>query len=361
VRVEKLVDKSVTLVIPIRDRDSWRIEKLVGSLRDHGGDPRVIVVDYGSSKEYSEAYAKIAHSLGIDYEKMHAEGRPWNKCHAINRGARLANSDYVCTADVDVYFATNPLPFCLGSHASKTMFHIYTYWLDMGGDLKSARPAGLGGPGGFQLLPRAAFVESGGYDERIIYWGQEDIDWPERLKRLGYEMIWLPEPHRIYHQWHPSPEAGYLRPTTASYNTMSYCVENKSSPVLAQDWGGALPESERPILPLLKVGRPVMVRFDANALMKYRNLVGLLETKTLGKFIKLDLGPRKIRRPLSSTARKVKFALRPITALVGLDCSEKINGNFDYLYAVLPALMKDGLRDYYISKDLSSVFLLWNN
>jgi len=239
------------------------------------------------------------------------------------------------------------------------MYHVNAYWLGKDGNERSARPAGLGGPGGYQFIARRAFEESGGYDERIVYWGQEDNDWPERLKALGYELVWLPEPHRVYHQWHESPEAGSLRPTTASFETMRCCIANRAGPVILQDWGKAVPFSERPVLEAMRGGNPIGIKLEPNALMKYYPAIGLMETKNSGPFIEVVLGPRFIRRPLSTASELIASVLRPLTAIAGLDCSKKINRNFDYFYAALPALKDNGLTDYYISRDLSSVFLIW--
>jgi hypothetical protein len=354
------VDDIVTLVLPLRNRDSWRIERLVGSLRSHGADPRVLIIDYGSDRPFAKQYEEIAAELGLEYERMEAEGTPWNKCRAINRGARLANSGFVCTADIDVYFKTDPIRYCKERWSEREMFHIRSFWLPRGGGEDRAVEAGEGTPGMFQFVDRTAYEESGGYDERIVYWGMEDLDWPMRLETLGYKMLWLPEPHRIFHQWHQPSESGRLRPDMASYQTMRYCIENLMVPVIRQDWGKPISRDDRPILAMMGSRTPEVVRVGKNALMHYGNLGIILDTKGADHFIKLDLGPRLVKRPLSRFSGIAKTLLRPITAAVSLDCDEKTNRNFDYLYAMLPALSANGLADYFISSDLSEVFLYWS-
>jgi hypothetical protein len=353
------MNDSITLIVTIRDREAWRIEKLVGSLRLHGGEARAIVVDYGSEKPYAEQYAAVCRSIGIEYERMETEGRPWNKCLAINRGVRLARGEYVCTADVDIFFTSDPLTYCVEHYDEKKMFHIDTYWLGKGGDIGAATPAGRGNPGGFQFIGKNAFEESGGYDERIVFWGLEDLDWPRRLGQLGYEQVWLPERYRIYHQWHSSSGGGARRPAIASFDTMSYCIENRINPVLSQDWGKAAGLSDRPILSMIESRTPDIVRISKNALMHYGNIDILLDTRGWGRFVKLELGARLVKRPLSRFAGVAKSIMRPITAVAGLDCDEKTNRNFDYFYAMLPVLLENGLEDYFIVKDLSEVFLYW--
>jgi len=353
------MDDSVTLIVPIRDRDAWRVEKLVGSLRLHGGDPLVMLVDYGSTKPFAERYAAISRSLGLEYERMETEGRPWNKCLAINHGVRLAKGEHVCTVDADVFFSSNPLPYCLENSDGRKMFHIDTYWLGKDCDVSAARPAGRGNPGGFQFVRKGAFEESGGYDERIVFWGLEDLDWPRRLAELGYEEVWLPEQYKIFHQWHASSASGPGRPATASFDTMRHCLANRINPILRQDWGRSVGPSDRPILSMLGSRSPDVVRINKNALMHYGNLDILLDTRGPDRFVKLELGSRLVKRPLSRFAGAAKTVLRPITALAGLDCDDKTNRNFDYFYAMLPVLVGNGLADYFISRDLSEAFLYW--
>jgi hypothetical protein len=356
------MQEAATLIVTIRNRDAIRFTRLVESIRQHGDPPRVILVDYGSSEDYSRHYRDAVHSLGsgVEYEKLWTEGWPWNKCRAINHGVRLARTEYISTSDVDMLYSTDPFAFCLEQNNKRSMFHIDTYWLAADGGIETARPAGHGNPGGFQFIAREAFIETGGYDERMVYWGLEDLDWPARLEKLGYRQVWLPEPHRIYHQWHKPAEGGSLRPETASFDTMRCCLENLSKPLLAQDWGMGVERSDRPILSLLEDGAPAAeIEFSINDLMHYGNLELLLDTRKQGAFVKLRLGPRRIRRPLVSLSKAAKTMLRPITAMVGLTCVDKLNCSFDYLYALLPVLRESGLMDYYLTKDLSEAYLYW--
>ena len=59
-------------------------------------------------------------------------------------------------------------------------------------------------------------------------------------------------------------------------------------------------------------------------------------------------------------AGAVRKMIRPLTALTGLDCSPKTNSNFDYAYAMIPALLRHGLRDYFVTGDLSAIYLYWS-
>jgi hypothetical protein len=131
------------------------------------------------------------------------------------------------------------------------------------------------------------------------------------------------------------------------------------NPVLKQDWGRPVTLADRPILPLIHSSKPEYLELASNALMHYGNLERILETKKHGTFVRLGLGSRLIKRPLSQASALVKKMLRPATAIAGLTCSDKINCNFDYLYSMLPVMRNHGLRDFYIEPDLSAVYLLW--
>jgi hypothetical protein len=353
--------EKVTVIAVIRNRDPERIVNLATSIREHGADPSFLLVDYGSSEPLSQSYSEISARLGIRYERISSEGLPWNKCHAINCGVRLAKTEYIVTTDIDMLYVSDPIRYCLDHYSGKTSYHIYAHWLPKSGRADKAKFAGPGSPGGFQFVPASAFHEAGGYDESLKYWGQEDLDWPTRLRELGYGQEWLPEPHKMYHVWHESSERGYLRPATANYDTMNACLRNQFEPVLRQDWGRAWQESDRPILGIMKRENPLRMAFEANQFSKYGEIKAALDSRERGRFIKLDLGSRTIRRYLSRLAGPMYKLMRPVAALTGLSCSLRLNSNFDYLYAALPLFLERGLSDYYIAPDLSSVYLLWGD
>lgn len=352
--------EEITLIIPLRNREAYRVRRLVASLRENGADPSIVLVDYGSRPEFATSYAAVALELGLEIEPMLARGLPWNKCKAINRGVRLSSSQVVCMADVDMAFSTDPISAALTMGTAKRMFHVQAYWLPKNGSLTKARPGGLGAPGGFQLVERSAYNELGGYDEDIQYWGLEDLDWPDRLKTIGYEQVWLPEPHRLYHLWHEPSEAGRLRPETASFETMKHCVANKLKPRLKQDWGKPLGIADRPILKMIaSPEKAISVHLEPNALMHYGTLHAITESRVSGSFVRLDLGTRMIRRPFCHFRDEAKAIMRPLAAMTGNSVVDKLNCNFDYLYAMLPALLENGLIDYYIDDTLEFVFLFW--
>lgn len=351
------MQNKITVIITIRNREPWRIEDLVQSVRSHGAAPIFHILDYGSSAEYAAEYEKLCHSLELRYIFTQTEGLPWSRSRALNCGVKPAETPFIVTTDADMLYESNPFKYCLDNYEDKTMYHMETYWLPKNGDKKKAKYAGHGNSGGFQFIAKSAFEEIGGYDERMLYWGVEDLDFPDRLKKIGYTQIWLPDTFRLYHQWHPVSEANCRRPQTATVNTLKYAWENQLNPVIKQDWGKTLTEKDRPILKELRNGKPKIIELQNSELSSWETADFILNTRK-ERFIKLLLGNRINNGLFMRIKNAAKILLKPVSAFTAM--SSTINMNFDILYELIPLLQNHGLRDYYIESDLSSVFLLWS-
>lgn len=350
------MQNKITVIITIRNRDTLRIEKQIASIRSAGADPAFYIVDYGSQESYAKQYCTLCTKFNLQYTHIYAEGLPWNKCRALNYGAKTAKTPFIVTTDADMLYESNPFKYCLDNYEDKTMYHMETYWLPKNGDKKKAKYAGHGNSGGFQFIAKSAFEEIGGYDERMLYWGVEDLDFPDRLKKIGYTQVWLPDTFRLYHQWHPVSEANCRRPQTATVNTLKYAWENQLTPVIKQDWGKTLTEKDRPILQELHNRKPKIIELQNSELSSWETADFILNTQK-ERFIKLVLGRRINNGLFMRIKNAAKIVLKPVSAFTAM--SSTINMNFDILYELIPLLQNHGLRDYYIESDLSSVFLLW--
>lgn len=353
------MNKKITVIITIRNREPWRIQDQIISIRTTGANPAFHIVDYGSDLKYSIKYKLLCNELNLNYTYMYTQGLPWNKCHAINYGAKTATTPFIVTSDVDMIYDGNPFQWCLDNYQEKTMYHMETYWLPKSGKKEKAKYAGHGNPGGFQFINKNAFIEIGGYDEQIVYWGLEDIDWPNRLISKKYTQKWLPQQFKIYHQWHKQSVINYNRPITATFNTYSYLWQNSFQPILTQNWGSPLFKENRPILNYIKTKTPQNIELKTNELQRWHRENPILSTKKKNAFIKINLSPRLKKRPLDIFRQITKKILKPITALTGTQITENLNQNFDYFYALLPLFKQNGLRDYYITDDVSTIYLLW--
>ena len=104
-----------------------------------------------------------------------------------------------------------------------------SYWLPKDGNKKKAKCAGESACGGFLCIRNSTFSAIGYYDPKIKYWGMEDIDLVQRLKRTGNEPCRLPEEYKMFPRWHPNAESGFLRPDTARYDTLREYYANANA------------------------------------------------------------------------------------------------------------------------------------
>lgn len=350
----------ITVIITIRNRDPWRIEKQVKSIRDTGANPSFHVVDYGSTSEYRDQYEELCKELEIQYTHLYAEGLPWNKCRAINYGARQAQTPFIVTSDVDVIYDGNAFQWCLDNYKDKHFYQIESFWLPKSNKKSKSKSAGHGSPGLFCFTHKSAFEEVGGYDERYEYWGLEDLDWPERLKKVGYNQIWLPTEFKIFHMWHISMSDSIYRPYTASQNSIRFSVENLIQPILNQEYGKSLRIEERPILKFIEEKEYKTISFRDKSFSFWGNWAELLSEKFNGCY-KIIIGNRIKKRPLQIFRKQTKFLLKPCTALTSNRIETNVNISFDYFYECIPLLKKIGLCDYYFSDDVSYIFLLFKS
>lgn len=349
----------ITVIITVRDRDTQRLENQLKSIRENGANPNFIIVDYGSEPKYAKPLESLATQYKCEYIHIYSEGRPWNKCHAINIAVKKSETPFIVTSDMDNIYSTNPFSYCLNNFQKNKFYSIEEFWMKKRGNYFNASPAGHGNYGMYLFTDKTAYSKTGGYDERIVYWGMEDLDWPERLKKIGYTQEWLPEEHKIYHQWHPSVSNSIYRPDNAAKNTMRVCMENMFTPTSNREWGKQINKDSRPILSLIETKTTAFdIQFKPNAFINYFETQKLTDLKGKG-FIKVNIGARHIKRPLNALRSFTQNILRPITALTGNTISDKINYNFDFFYSFIPVFERQGLTDYYITPDTSTIYLLW--
>ena len=355
------MQNQITVIITIRNRESSRIENQVNSIRKYGANPTIHVVDYGSDENYKNQYEKLCAKLNIKFTHMYAEGLPWNKCRAINYGVRQATTPFIVTSDVDMIYTSNPFQWCLDNFEEKCIYHIPTYWLPKSANFKKAQAAGIGNSGGFVFSHIQAFIDTNGYDERFVYWGKEDADFPIRLRTLGYKQIWLPETeHKLYHQWHPTLKDTVYRPTTAFHNSFRFNFENLITPKINQNYGENLELKDRPILNYINKKNifPEEYVFHKNKVHCDDNAKDFISFIKSNSFIKLDLSNRNMKKNKQSSYF-MKKVFNHLLKKFGYTVTYYTNTNFDFLYEVLPILLKKKLiDDYYISNDLKYIYLL---
>lgn len=136
---------------------------------------------------------------------------PFNRAAAINAGARGA-WDVLVVADADVFVAGEQLREAIArAYATEHFTLPYSVFCGLNKETTEAVLAGTWRPGqqgiryrsinhvsSILAIPRAVWDGTGGFDERFIGWGCEDVEF---ARRAGVK-------HRIegivWHLWHPN-------------------------------------------------------------------------------------------------------------------------------------------------------------
>lgn len=355
-----------TIVATIRNRDSDRIRTLTASCRKNGIISPILIADFGSYPDFSLEYENVCKELGLIYVKTETEGRPWSRGQALNFGISRTKTAYVTTTDIDMLFDSNPYEWIFQHLREHNVFAVTSYWLPKDGNKSKIKSAGKSACGGFQCIRSSTFSALGTYDPQIKYWGMEDLDLTQRLKRTGNEPFWLPEEFKMFHRWHPNAETGFLRPDTARYDTLRQYFENANSPVLITPRKNALTKHDRPILNYVKhneltgTRKPVSIEFGHRTFDDCFKALELIDTCKTSSFVHINLGKRCKKAPLNNFSTFFRKIMKPLCCLTGTVINIDVNYNFDYFYAsLLPVLIKKGLTDYYITENLEDVYLLW--
>lgn len=92
----------------------------------------------------------------------------------------------------------------------------------------------FGGCGGGVAYPRAAWEQTGGFDERLFMY-LEDVDLAWRLRLLGWEAVYAPEA-RLYHQL-SATGGGVLASYYVGRNTLWVIAKDMPGPLIRRHFG----------------------------------------------------------------------------------------------------------------------------
>lgn len=352
----------ITVIYSIRNRDPDHLRRSVESLREHSGVSfEVNVVDYGSEGRFREEIDRVCREMSLNRIRCESQGLPWCKSHAINIGVRNTETRYVITVDVDMTFESDILEVALEHVDKDVAVHCRPLWVPKSGNRSEARLGDYSQVGGFQCIRRDAFEKLGGYDERIKYWGNEDLEWVNRLRKNGYRLKWIDSEARMYHTWHPR-ERGMndSAPYSAVPDTWSVMAENAVLDTCPNggngEWGRNISPEERPILARMEQSDPEQVAVDHYI----RFLSEEPERLKNAGFVCLELGKRFYGgRDTTGWQDIMTFVQYHILNRIGYEVKPKKNANFDQWYASLPHLKEAGLVDFYIAEAKDKVYLLF--
>lgn len=308
----------LSLIFGFKNRDGSRVRRCLDSLAEQEFDQfEVIFVDYGSEPECRKEIEPIVKSYGFTrYVYCETRGRPWNRAHALNIGIRLARSELVMTADIDLLFSEFSLKRMIDGYDGKVALHAGCYLLPEGFDNwneLSSHKSRYGKPCkealGILLLPKCVFEEVGGFDEFYQFWGAEDEDLGSRLDMIGYERQFLNiDDYPLYHQWHPVQNyvthsfmpLGYWTRMQFHFGQYAHVVQRN----VPEGMGHLLEKHERPALSFLDGERqPHIKLFSHNGLA--RELAASFMSLAPGEAVEIN----------SDWARPAPFAEKIINGL----------------------------------------------
>ena len=217
-----------TVVVPVRNRYGSRLRNCLRSIELQTVDAEIFIADYGSTTENHIKTMKLApKSKSFHY----LTDEPWSLSAARNIGLRRTDTEYAMVFDADLIMEPCVLESLLVLHKMDPNTYISTQvvLLDTGSididalelprdyeQLKHAKATYRSeGWGGLGSAHRDWWYESRGFDERMKWWGWEDVDMWKRVGRAGLKRVRLSDMNmpetQVYHQWHPNTQLEALQ------------------------------------------------------------------------------------------------------------------------------------------------------
>ncbi|GAA4815374.1 glycosyltransferase family 2 protein [Litoribaculum gwangyangense] len=306
----------ITLTLTYRDRDLNIVKNCLKSLKNQSKSSfKVILVDYGSQKVFSEAIENIAKNYHfITLIQCPVQGQLWNKSRAINMALKQCDTPYFLVGDIDLIFHPDFIKIANNLASKEVTYFKYSflskeeslkikafndYQIDFEGNEEIT---------GTTLFPTDVLKEVNGYDEFYHGWGAEDTDIHMRLKASGIDVNFYDKEILLKHQWHPkayrsknSSNPFHSNLERVNHNYMYTTIKNKV--VVANydyDWG-VLPNNEH----YLKLSdntdieiniRPIDFHFSA-LLASFKNLNN--------KVVKVNIYPVGVKERLAQKIKKL--------------------------------------------------------
>ena len=225
----------LTIILTYRNRDINIVKRCLLSLNQQSNKNfNVIIVDYGSYEEYSNALMNISQEFNfVEVVYTKTQKQLWNKSRAINIGLKLSVTPYIFVGDIDMIYHNefvaklhelkdeNTFTYFqvgfLGEEVSKLNKQFENYNVDF---LSNDEATGM------TLFSVLKLRQINGFDEFYHGWGSEDTDVHQRLISLGVKRQYYSKELLILHQWHSknyrqvnfkSPFHSYLEKINSDY------------------------------------------------------------------------------------------------------------------------------------------------
>lgn len=214
----------ITILYTYRNRELSRIKRSLDSLKlQLLQNFEVMFIDYGSKSELaSEVKSLIGHYDFATYEYLYTELQPWNKSKALNYAIRNLNSEYFFTADIDMIFHPEFTSILQKKCCPDKVTYFQVGYLSEEESKKellfehyNIKFCSNEEATGMTLFPVDVIKNINGYDEFFHFWGSEDTDIHNRLKKKGFEVEYYNDKIVLLHQWHKN----YRNRETKELNT----------------------------------------------------------------------------------------------------------------------------------------------
>ena len=224
---------AVTVVMVIKNRDKVRFERCLRSLLEQSLECKVLVVDYGSDKENIEwERESIKQFPNATLIEVTRNTDIFNKSRASNIGFKYATTKYILSSDIDIIYSSNFIEEVMKVLTTNPKSLVLCQKIDLdkeGKEVEVHEPSASGSCIGIDAF---WLEEVHGYDEVYTYWGREDNDLVDRAVASGYQVYWITDKTKMWHQWHKPAD----RPSLDD-NTWYYQIPSKPIKRNFNGWG----------------------------------------------------------------------------------------------------------------------------
>ncbi|CAM3670502.1 glycosyltransferase family 2 protein [Flavobacterium chungbukense] len=246
----------ITILYTYRNRNLERIKRSLDSLKKQSNQNfEVLFIDYGSDQDLAiKVKDLIANYNFAKYEYLFTKYQPWNKSKALNYAVKKITADYCFNADVDMIFHPE---FTSVLEKNKDLDKLVYFQVGFLSEEESSKDLNFDDykikfltneeATGMTLFPVQKLRDIQGFDEFFHFWGSEDTDIHNRLKKQGCQIEFYNSKLLMLHQWHKN----YRQRETQKLNLelqlsriveinsihLKYNVENQKVIVNSPKWG----------------------------------------------------------------------------------------------------------------------------
>ncbi|MDP5158587.1 MAG: galactosyltransferase-related protein [Flaviramulus sp.] len=249
----------ITITLTYRNRDLNIVKKCLKSLDNQSEkDFKVVLVDYGSEADFSNALADLVKNYSfIKLIQCPVQGQLWNKCRAINMALKQCETSHFLVGDIDLMFHPDFVKIAIKLASENATYFKYSFLSkeeslkDRAFDEYKIDFVGNEEITGTTLFPTETLKQVNGYEEFYHGWGAEDTDIHVRLKNYGLSVNFYDENILVKHQWHPkayrsknSTSPFHSNLERVNHNYMYSTINNKVVFANGNDDWGVVPNKE---------------------------------------------------------------------------------------------------------------------